>query len=321
MRAAHQVQSVGVCVSGCSGFIGKRASKMLVSSQVRVVPITRSVLASGLHDTGAMAAALAGCDAVLHLAARAHVLIETSATPLAEYRAINRDATLALANAASHAGARRFVFVSSIFVNGASNSRPFRPGDPPAPKGPYAISKYEAELGLREIAAKSGLQVVIVRPPLVYGQEVKGNFLRLLKLSASGIPLPLGSVSGVRSLISIWNLCDLLIRCLEHPAAAGRTFLASDGEDIALPHLIHALAGGMGRPCRLFPVPLAVLRAGAKMLGKRATFDKLTESLQVDISETKRVLEWEPPLSLRAGLARTAQWYAQETLRKGTTQT
>ena len=313
--------SVGVCVSGGSGFIGKHAAATLLSSHVRVVPLSRSMLTSKRDDMPAMAAALAGCDAVLHLAARAHVLTETSSTPLADYRAANRDVTLALANAASYAGARRFVFVSSIGVNGTSNSRPFRPGDAPAPEEPYAISKYEAELGLQEIAAKSELQVVIVRPPLVYGPEVKGNFLRLLKLSASGIPLPLGSVPGVRSLISVWNLCDLLIRCLEHPAAAGRIFLAADGEDIALPHLIRTLARGMDRPSRLFPAPLAVLRAGAKALGKRATFDKLTESLRVDISETKRVLQWEPPLSLAAGLARTAQWYAQATLRRETAHT
>ena len=319
-RTVDQVQSIGVCVSGCSGFIGKHASKLL-SSHMRVVPMSRAELASELHHKRAMATALAGCDAVLHLAGRAHVLIETSSTPLADYRAANRDTTLALAKAASQAGVRRFVFVSSIGVNGASNSRPFRPGDAPAPEGHYAISKYEAELGLQEIAAKSGLQVAIVRAPLVYGPDVKGNFLRLLKLSASGIPLPLGSVPSVRSLVSVWNLCDLLIRCVEHPAATGRILFAGDGEDIALPHLVRTLADGMNQPCRLFPAPLAVMRAGAQALGKRVAFDRLTGSLRVDISETKRLLQWEPPLPLASGLLRTAQWYAREVLRKETAQT
>lgn len=281
-----------------------------MSSGIRAVEIPRSALLGSPHDHDGMTSTLGECDIVLHLAARAHVLIETSSAPLEEYRAANRDATLALANAAAQAGVRRFVFVSSIGVNGNSNVVPFRAGDSVSPQDDYAISKHEAELGLQQIAAQSGLEVVIVRPPLVYGPQVKGNFLRLLRLCASGVPLPLASVAGNRSLISVWNLCDLLTQCVRHPAAAGRVFLAADGEDIALPQLICTLASGMGKRCRLFPAPIALLRAGAKALGKGAAFDKLTESLRVDITETQRVLGWQPPVRLRAGLLRTAEWYA-----------
>ena len=315
MAVASRTEPIRIGVSGSSGFIGKHMSKALASAGMRVIAIPRSAICSGAQNTGAMAAALGGCQVVLHLAARAHVLTETSSTPLADYRAINRDATLAFAGAALQAGVRRFIFISSIGVNGNSSTRPFQPSDDPAPKDDYAISKYEAEQGLQEIAAKSGLEVVIIRPPLVYGPEVKGNFLRLLRLSASGIPLPLASVLGVRSLISVWNLCDLMAQCVAHPAAAGRILLAADGEDITLPQLICVLASAMDKPCRLFAAPLGALRAVTKAIGKGATFAKLTDSLQVDISETMQRLAWKPPLPLHAGLERTAQWYAREFLR------
>jgi UDP-glucose 4-epimerase len=260
---------------------------------------------------------LRGAHAVIHLAARAHVLDETSDALLEVYRATNRDLTLALARAAGAAGVRRFVFVSSIRVNGSFTTRPFRPTDPPAPDEPYAISKHEAELGLQAIARATGLEVVIVRPPLVYGPGVKANFLRLLRLASTGVPLPLGSISGKRSLVSIWNLCDLLVRCAGLPAAANRTFLAGDGEDVTLPALIRTLAAGMKRPCRVFPAPPRLVRLLAVAFGQGATFDKLTASLQVDVSETRRVLDWTPPVPLAQGLARTAEWYTRAVLHRG----
>lgn len=307
-----------VVVTGSGGFVGQGLTSFLLASGYAHHPLSRSHLAAFLagQPTNQLYSGhwLGAGDVVVHLAARAHVLDEPAAGPLALYRSVNRDMTLALARAAAVAGARRFVFVSSIRVNGGSTLVPFRANDDPAPEEPYAISKHEAELGLWQIARETGLEVVIVRPPLVYGPEVKANFRRLLKLSASGLPLPLGSVDGVRTLVNIWNLCDLLIRCIGHPAAPGNTFLAGDGDDIALPDLIRSLAAGMHRPCRVFAAPPGLVRSCAALAGKVGTFDKLTASLQVDISETRRVLDWTPPVSLAEGLARTAQWYEKSVL-------
>lgn len=316
LRCAPDTQRV--LVTGASGFIGTHLVEHLSVMQREVRILSREAFAGLCSESGATMAGvfLRGCQAVVHLAARAHVLDETNAAALGLYRDINRDATFALARAAAAAGVRRFIFLSSIRVNGGTTQRLFQPSDTPAPEEPYAISKYEAEQGLWKIADDTGLEVVVVRPPLVYGPGVKANFLRLLKLSASGVPLPLGSVSGVRSLVSVWNLCDLIARCLDHPDAVGQTFLAGDDEDITLPNLVRTLAGGMGRPCRVFRSPPALVRAGAVGLGKGATFDKLTAPLQVDISETKRLLDWKPPMSLSEGLVRTAQWYAQAVLVK-----
>lgn len=306
-----------ILVTGAGGFIGSAFGMRAAGCGISVRRLTRSQFEGFVPPSTVESDATAlfgGVGCVVHLAARAHVYDETSAEPLSLYRSVNRDATLVLARAAVQAGVRRFVFVSSIRVNGGSTRVPFQPSDVPAPEEPYAISKYEAELGLWEIARETGLEVVVVRPPLVYGPEVKANFRRLLKLSSTGFPLPLGSVGGIRSLVSIWNLCDLLIRCVEYPSAPGNTFLAGDGEDIALPELIRALAGGLHRPCRVFAAPPALVRACAALAGKGPTYDKLTASLQVDISETRRVLDWTPPVSLAEGLASTARWYEQSVL-------
>lgn len=262
-------------------------------------------IAAGVRDD-----ALCGADAVLHLAARAHVLEESGDSQLEVYRAANRDLTLRLARQAAAAGVRRLVFVSSIRVNGSSAARPVHADDVPRPDEPYAISKLEAEVGLWKISAETGLEVVVVRPPLIYGPRVKANFRRLLGLAASGLPLPLASVAGWRSLLGVRNLCHLLCVCLEHPAAAGKTFLASDGEDIPLPALIRELAEGMGRPSRLFPAPVGLLRWLAAMAGKASTFEKMTASFRVDPVETFRTLGWSPPVPLRQGLHETARWFA-----------
>lgn len=321
--APRSPSTLRVLVTGASGFIGAHLVEHLSVTPREVRILSRAAFA-GLRSGSEVTTAgvfFQDCQAVVHLAARAHVLDETNAAALGLYRDINRDATLALARAAAAAGVRRFIFLSSIRVNGGTTQRLFQPSDIPAPEEPYAISKHEAEQGLWQIAADTDLEVVVVRPPLVYGPGVKGNFLRLLKLAASGLPLPLGSVSGVRSLVSVWNLCDLIARCLDHPAAVGQTFLAGDDEDITLPNLVRTLADGMGRPCRVFRSPPALVRAGAVGLGKGATFDKLTAPLQVDISETKRLLDWKPPMSLPEGLVRTARWYAQTVLVKGTSRT
>lgn len=305
---------VGVLVTGPSGFIGKQLVEHLVARNFGVRELGRADLTTLVNDGEVLSAPFENCSAVVHLAGRAHVLDKTSQTTLATYRQANRDTTLALARAAASSGVRRFVFVSSIRVNGASTQRPFTAADPPSPEEPYATSKHEAEQGLWKIAHETGMEIVVVRPSLVYGPEVKANFLRLLQLASSGLPLPLGSAKGVRSLISIWNFCDLLERCVDDPNAAGKTLLAADGEDVTLPSLIKSLAVAMSRPCRLFPVPIPLLQAATMLVGKRATLDKLTASLQVDISETRNALNWTPPVSLADGLARTAQWYAHTQL-------
>lgn len=298
-----------IALSGASGFIGSVLGAELVKRGFGVVRMDRTDLED--MRTGAdRGGLLTGCETAVHLAARAHVLREREDDPLSVFRAANRDTALAFARTCARAGVRRFVFVSSIGVNGDTSTHPFRPDDPPAPAEPYAISKLEAERGLWEIARDTGLEAVAVRPPLVYGPENRGNFLRLLKLAALPLPLPLGSVSGRRSFVSVWNLCDLLIRCLDHPRAPGRVFLASDGEDVKLPQLIKILRTAMGRRPMLLPVPEGLLRICANSIGMRSAFNKLVATLQVDISETRRILEWSPPVSLTEGLTRTAKWYA-----------
>ena len=299
-----------VALSGATGFIGSVLHPELVRRGYEVLSVSRAEL-EAMRNGADASENLAGCTAAVHLAARAHVLRETEVDPVTAFRVANRDTTLAFARACAKEGVGRFVFVSSIGVNGSSSTRPFRPDDPPAPEEPYAVSKLEAERDLSALASATGLEVVVVRPPLVYGPHAKGNFLRLLQLAAISLPLPLASISGKRSLLSVWNLSDLLIRCIEHPAAPGRVLLAGDGEDVELPELIRLLAAAMGRPGRLLAVPEGLLRTLTGLLGARRVFAKLTASLQVDISETRRVLEWTAPVSLRDGLVRTAQWYIE----------
>ena len=252
---------------------------------------------------------LSGVTCVLHCAARAHVTRETQGDPLATYRLMNTAATRRLASLAVQAGAKRFLFLSSIGVNGVftSASQRFNRCDEPNPLEGYAISKWEAEQALWEISAKSGLEVVVVRPPLVYGPGVKGNLARLLKLARLGLPLPLGAVQNKRSLVGLDNLVDLLIRCVDHPAAAGQTFLVSDGEDLSTPDLLRHMAAAMGRSARLFPVPVSLLRLAGSALGKRGEIDRLVGSLQIDSSHTRQVLGWTPPVSVEEGIRRMVQ--------------
>jgi nucleoside-diphosphate-sugar epimerase len=298
-----------VLVTGASGFIGRHLVTALESAGHSVSVLPRA----GLEQAalGVSPTELTGCSSVVHLAGRAHVLGETSEALLDVYRKVNRDMTLRLARVARQAGVRRFIFVSSIRVNGSSSVRPFRGDDPPQPDDPYAISKYEAELGLWRISAETGLEVVVVRPPLVYGPGVKANFLRLLRLAASGLPLPLASVAGTRSLIGVRNLSDLLCVCITHDAAPGCTLLASDGEDVSLPELIKLLGVAMGRPVRLFALPVVLLRGLTSIVGQRETFEKLSASLQVDSSSTRELLNWRPPVTLSDGLRETARWYSE----------
>ena len=252
--------------------------------------------------------ALRGVAAVVHLAARTHVTRETVADPLGEYRRANTDVTLNLARQALAAGVRRFVFMSSVKVNGEGRLRAgqiSRESDPPAPEDAYGLSKHEAEIGLRDLAAASGMEVVIIRPPLVYGPGVRANFGALMRAVAKGIPLPLGALDNKRSFIGVDNLVDFILIAAAHPAAANETFLVSDGEDISTPELIRRLARAMDRPVRLIPVPAAILAVAATLVGKQGMARRLLGSLQVDISKAKQVLGWVPPVSLDAGLKLT----------------
>jgi nucleoside-diphosphate-sugar epimerase len=245
---------------------------------------------------------VAGADAVIHLAARVHVMREAATDPLSEFRRVNVSSTLNLARQAAAAGVPRFVFLSTVKVNGEKGV--YTEADPPAPEDAYAMSKHEAELGLRKIAVETGMEVVIIRSPIVYGPGVKANFQTLIGAVARGIPLPLGAVHNRRSLVALDNLVDFILACLEHRAAANETFLVSDGEDLSTTDLIHRLARVLGRPARTISVPVSVLRAGASLLGRREVAQRLLESLQVDMSKARQVLGWVPPISVDEGLRR-----------------
>ncbi|WP_439589613.1 UDP-glucose 4-epimerase family protein [Hydrogenophaga sp.] len=267
----------------------------------------QSVLMGSIDETFLWPKELDDREVVVHLAARVHVMKETTSDPLQAFRAVNTSGTLRLARLAAQAGVQRFVFVSSIKVNGESTPPgvPFGPVEAAAPSDPYGRSKWEAEQGLRELAMETGMEIVIVRPPLVYGPGVKANFHSLMRAVCRGIPLPLASVTGNRrSLVALDNLVDLLITCVEHPAAANETFLAGDGEDLSTAGLLRRLGIAAGRPARLYPVPTKLIETGAALLGKRDIAQRLLGSLQVDITHTRETLGWTPPISVDEGLRR-----------------
>jgi UDP-glucose 4-epimerase len=251
-------------------------------------------------------AALDGADAVIHLAARVHIMRDTARDPLAEFRRVNTEGTLNLARQAADAGVRRFIFLSTIGVNGNATQPEvaFKENDASLPHDPYSVSKHEAEVGLRGIARSTGMEVVIIRPTLVYGKNAPGNFGKLTRLVACGMPLPLASIPNRRSLVGIDNLVDFIITCLEHPAAANETFLISDGEDLSTPDLIQRMARAMNRPAHLLPVPKSMLMAAATMLGKHDMAQRLCSSLRVDTWKARTLLAWNPPVSVDEGLRR-----------------
>jgi len=261
---------------------------------------------------GEVEAALPGADAVVHLAARVHVMRDSAADPLAEHRRVNRDATLELARAAQRAGTRRFVFLSTVKVNGErTEGAPFTERDAPAPADPYAVSKWEAEQGLQQMAGAGALELVILRPPLVYGPGVKGNFLRLLKLVRAGVPLPLGGVANRRSLIYVGNLASAIERAVRAAPTVRGTFLVSDDADLSTPELIRELGHAMGRRARLFALPPALLGALGRALGKGDEVGRMIESLRVDCSAARRELQWQIPFTVEQGLRETADWFVR----------
>lgn len=310
-----------ITVTGASGFIGKALCTELLAFGycVRAAVRERSCCFANPTDrlqvveVGEIGGftewqpALTRVDCVFHCAARGHLMHEREKDNLAAYREVNVEGTRRLAEHAVQMGVRRLIFLSTIKVNGSrtSNGSSFTAFSEPAPQDGYGQSKWEAEGILREVSARSGLEIVIVRPPLVYGPEVKGNLCRLLALVRSGLPLPFGAVNNHRSLVGLGNLIHLLIRCMNHPDAAGQTFLVSDGEDLSTPELMRRIAAAMGKPLRLLPIPIFLLRFAGRTIGRSEEIERLLGSLKVDISHTCQVLNWLPPFSVNEGLLRT----------------
>ncbi|OGB04860.1 MAG: NAD-dependent dehydratase [Burkholderiales bacterium RIFCSPHIGHO2_12_FULL_61_11] len=290
---------MSLLVTGGTGFVGQALVKRLDDQPVRLA--TRA-------DSAGWQKALVGITTVVHLAARVHIMHDTAADPLTAFRAVNVEGTLSLARQAAVAGVKRFLFVSSVKVNGEATplGQPFTADDAPAPLDAYGVSKMEAEQGLRDLAAQTGMEVVIIRPPLVYGPGVKANFAAMMRWLERGVPLPLGAIHNQRSLVALDNLVDLMVTCLTHPAAANQTFLVSDGEDVSTTELLRRMARAMGRPARLIPVPASWLKLVAAMLGKPDVARRLCGNLQVDITKARSLLGWAPPLSLDEGLRRAA---------------
>jgi UDP-glucose 4-epimerase len=313
-----------VLITGATGFVGRTllaaAAPLQVRAAVRSNPVPdfagEQVVVGEIHGQTDWSRALAGIDGIVHLAARVLVMKPT-AKDRSEFEHTNVLGTERLARAAAQIGVRRFVYLSSIKVNGeSSEDRQFRADDLPHPQDDYARSKLEAERRLSAIEAASGMCVSIVRAPLVYGPGVHGNFYRLLSLVRSGLPIPLAAVANVRSMVSVWNLCDLVLALLRHEESMSGVFLAADGEAISTAELIRRLARFMHRPARLFPMPVGVLRLLAALAGRSAELNRLCDSLAIDTSETRGRLGWSPPLTLDAGLGRTVEWFAEEIVRR-----
>ena len=307
-----------VLLTGANGFIGTAICSKLKHLDFTVQPVVRTMHSKVLssHTLAPVvvdfksntdwSAALDGVTHVIHLAARVHVMNDKSTDPLEVYRKVNVDSTLNLARQAAAAGVKRFVFISSVKVNGECThfGRAFTEVDEPAPKDAYGQSKHEAEQGLRQIGADTGMEEVIIRPPLVYGPGVKANFATLMQAVQRGFPLPLGSVHNQRSLVAMDNLVDFVTTCITHSQAANQTFLVSDGQDLSTTELVCGMAQAFGVPARLLPVPVWALQAGASLLGKGDAVQRLCGNLQVDISKARSLLDWVPPVSVDEGLQR-----------------
>lgn len=308
-----------VLVTGATGFVGSGVLTRLVeSSDTKLLGLVRTrgaqlpinVLPVLMSDEGLMGnVPLQGVEVIVHCAARVHVMDDRASEPLSEFRKVNVDGTLNLARQAVAVGVKRFIFISSIKVNGEGTKLgvPYAADDDPKPMDPYGISKMEAEKGLQQLAKETGLEVVIIRPVLVYGPGVKANFQTMMKWLSKGVPLPLGAVHNKRSLVALDNLVDLIVTCLDHPAAANQTFMVSDGEDLSTAELLSRISGALGRPARLLPVPVWLLELGAAIVGRRDVARRLCGSLQVDISKTRELLGWAPPIPVDEALAKTVK--------------
>ncbi|MVV48165.1 SDR family oxidoreductase [Pseudomonas sp. PB120] len=311
-----------VLVTGASGFVGEAVIFRLLVDK-KFSPIAAARGSTRLHGlcpvrpfdlTQAKSLpALEDVQVVIHAAARVHVMDETATDSLAEFRKVNVEGTLRLAQRAAESGVKRFIFLSSIKVNGESThpGKPFKADDPPNPFDPYGVSKHEAEEALKLLGRDSGMEVVIIRPPLVYGPGVKANFLSMLRWLDKGIPLPFGAIQNQRSLVAIGNLVSLIVTCIDHPAAANQTFLVSDGEDLSTTQLLRRLSKALGKPARLLPMPEWLLKLGALALGKRSVAQRICGSLQVDISKNQALLGWTPTINIDNALRQTAGHYLE----------
>lgn len=308
-----------VLLTGASGFIGasvlrylcqqpKTAVHVLVRERMQFLPLGVHQVFFKSFDTPLDLSVFKNVDVLIHCAARVHIMSDDAVDSLAEFRKINVEGTLSLAKQAAEAGVKRFVFISSIKVNGESTGRDgaFRPNDKPNPTDPYGISKYEAEQGLLDIASKTGIEVVIIRPVLVYGPGVQANFLSMMRWLNKGVPLPFGSINNFRSMVAVENLTDLIVTCLDHPAAANEIFLVSDGQDLSTTNLLKKMAFALGKPVCLIPFPIWLLKLIFILIGKKNIGQRLCDSLQVDISKTRDLLGWSPVISVEDSLLNTA---------------
>jgi len=315
---------VKIAVTGSTGFLGTKLVSVLALNEVQGSLFLReksndikgfnTFITPTINGSTQFKAGLHHIDCVIHCAARVHIMNDHSKKPLEEFLEVNTYGTLNLARQAAKAGVKRFIYLSSIKVNGESTRQgcPFSEIDNPVPHDPYGISKYEAEQGLLKIAQDTGLEVVIIRPPLIYGPGVKANFLNMMKLVSKGIPLPLGAVVNKRSFVALDNLVDLICVCIEHPNAKNQVFLAGDGCDVSTTELLQAMAKALGKSSRLVPVPMGLLNLGAKLIGKPAIAQRLCGSLQVDISKAQVLLGWAPPVTMEQGLQKVANAFIQE---------
>lgn len=317
--------TLNILLTGATGFVGGAVLATLLTEKRQVTAVVRDTHAvidpranrinvAGLTALTDWGGPVAWQNVVIHSAARVHVMDDKASDPLQAFRQVNTEGTLALARQAATAGVQRFIFISSIKVNGEGTvlGRPYAASDAPGPLDPYGVSKFEAEEGLKALAVETGMEVVIIRPVLVYGSGVKANFRSMMSWMNKGVPLPLGAINNKRSMVALDNLVDLIVTCVDHPAAANQTFLVSDGEDLSTSELLKRTARALGKPARLIPVPAGLLELGAGLLGKRAVAQRLCGSLQVDIRHTCETLGWKPPVPVDEALKNTADAFLAE---------
>ena len=306
-------------ITGASGFIGSALLNALSDKHFMAVPVYRqaynnAACISDINEDTDWSSALENIDVIIHSAARVHIMAESHHDSLTEFRKVNVDGTLNLARQAAKNGVQRFIYLSSIKVNGESTfqENAFTEHVREIPVDPYSLSKYEAESGLREISDETGMEVVIIRPPLVYGPNVKANFLNLVKLADTGVPLPFGAINNKRSMVYVENLVDFIIKCVVNPAAANQTFLISDGDDLSLKRLLRMMRTALGRPARLLSIPSVLFRIAGRLTGKAAVVDRLVGDLRVDSAKAQELLGWTPPFTIQQGIQATIAFYLED---------